>query len=195
MSHPPGTVFYGLPWRESQRATRCKLGGPFQFPRAAHHDRLAACPYCGRMTDRPAWTLARAAKECGVSRDTIKRRRIAGAFPNAYQGERGAWLIPITDLLAAGFQPTMSKPDEPQQLDVEAERAAVNPGRDDRVTELEHQNELLRVQLESQTQLRAMADQVADDLRRSLRMLEAAPTPQPAPVEPDPPPKRRWWHF
>lgn len=121
-----------------------------------------------------------------MSRDTIKRRRIAGAFPNAYQGERGAWLIPITDLLAAGFQPTMSKPDEPQQLDVEPERAAVNPGRDDRVTELEHQNELLRVQLESQTQLRAMADQVADDLRRSLRMLEAAPTPQPAPVEPDP---------
>jgi hypothetical protein len=35
------------------------------------------------MKTRPSWTITRAATECGVSRDTIKRRRNAGDFPNS----------------------------------------------------------------------------------------------------------------
>jgi hypothetical protein len=145
------------------------------------------------MTERPAWTLARAAQECGVSRDTIKRRRSAGAFPNAYQGEKGAWLIPIEDLLAAGFQPSMSKPArEPERAEtIDTSDSAATK----RIQELEHENELLQVRLDTEQQLRAMADQAATDLRMSLRMLEATPTPRQAPVEPEPPPRRRWWHI
>lgn len=48
-----------------------------------------------------------AAKLCRVSRDTIKRRLSAGAFPNARRvagpGPRGPWEIPQTDLLRAGL--------------------------------------------------------------------------------------------
>jgi hypothetical protein len=103
-------------------------------------------------------------------------------------------MIPITDLLAAGFQPKMRAADtEPVQSDPDI--SVVDREQTERVSQLEHENEVLRVRLESEQQLRAMAEQSATDLRMSLRMLETAPTPPPAPVEPDPPPKRRWWHF
>lgn len=119
------------------------------------------------MTDRPAWTLARAADECGVSRDTIKRRRASGAFPNAYQAERGAWMIPITDLLSAGFQPDTKSRGPESVSESQSTRSA---------QQLEHENELLRVRLESEQALRAMAEQAASDLRASLRMLDSANT-------------------
>src|SRR3954466_7777728 len=45
-----------------------------------------------------------AARLCGVSRDTIKRRLRAGEFPNAVRvrvpGPKGPWRIPDTDLTA-----------------------------------------------------------------------------------------------
>ncbi len=39
----------------------------------------------------------------GVSLSTIKRKRVAGDFPNAEQDEHGTWLIPVEDLLGAGL--------------------------------------------------------------------------------------------
>lgn len=48
-----------------------------------------------------------AASTCGVSRDTIKRRLAAGAFPNATRtrgpGPKGPWRIPQIDLRASGL--------------------------------------------------------------------------------------------
>ena len=52
---------------------------------------------------RPRYQLSRAATMTGVSQSTMKRRLRAGAFPNAAQDESGAWVIPVEDLLAAGF--------------------------------------------------------------------------------------------
>ncbi len=47
-----------------------------------------------------------AARLCGVSLDTIRRRLRAGAFPNAARvGEDQHWVIPVQDLLDAGLAP------------------------------------------------------------------------------------------
>lgn len=65
------------------------------------------------MNTRPSWTITRAATECGVSRDTTKRRRAAGEFPNTHQDQQGRWLIPIDDLIAAGLRPRTPTPPDP----------------------------------------------------------------------------------
>ncbi|MFJ3973400.1 helix-turn-helix domain-containing protein [Streptomyces parvus] len=53
---------------------------------------------------RPMLTQREAAAACGVSRTTIRRRREAGGLPGAVQDEARGWLIPVEDLLAAGFR-------------------------------------------------------------------------------------------
>jgi hypothetical protein len=153
------------------------------------------------MDNRPAFTLKRAAEEAGVSRDTIKRRNAAGEFPNAYQDSRGAWMIPITDLIAVGLgpKPRQGDTEQPQQLALDV------PQDNDRVRDLEQQLEVARVQLESERALREAAERGASDLRMALRIIEAAPSStqaaqpaqQPATGEQDgpAPPKRRWWHW
>lgn len=57
----------------------------------------------GQRWDRPRYPLAKAAEMTGVSLSTIKRKRAAGAFPNAEQDAHGTWLIPVEDLLGAGL--------------------------------------------------------------------------------------------
>ncbi|MCD9901195.1 helix-turn-helix domain-containing protein [Streptomyces sp. MT29] len=49
-------------------------------------------------------TQREAAAACGVSRSTIRRRREAGGLPGAVSDESRGWLIPVDDLLAAGFR-------------------------------------------------------------------------------------------
>lgn len=56
------------------------------------------------MTTRPMLTQREAAAACGVSRSTIRRRREDGALPHAVFDEGRGWLIPVDDLLAAGFR-------------------------------------------------------------------------------------------
>lgn len=54
--------------------------------------------------DRPRLTLREAAAACGVSLSTIRRyHEQQHRFPNAELTSRG-WLIPVTDLLAAGLR-------------------------------------------------------------------------------------------
>jgi hypothetical protein len=144
------------------------------------------CTRVCTMTERPSWTIARAATECNVSRDTIKRRRLAGAFPNAYQDANRTWLIPITDLLAAGFQPTMHKPADPVQETVAPVPSTMHD-------DLKKQVEILEVKLEAEQQLRAAAERNAADLRQSLRIIEAAPPQVKPEVSPVTPAKRSWW--
>lgn len=53
-----------------------------------------------------ALTISEAAKECSLSRSTIRRFVTRERFPNAYRvngSGRGAWRIPRTDLVAAGL--------------------------------------------------------------------------------------------
>ncbi|WP_399554282.1 hypothetical protein [Streptomyces anulatus] len=53
-----------------------------------------------------------------MSRSTIRRRREAGDLPNAVQDEARGWLIPVGDLLAAGFR--LNAPAGPDSPDVPA---------------------------------------------------------------------------
>ncbi|MFD3820293.1 helix-turn-helix transcriptional regulator [Streptomyces rubiginosohelvolus] len=53
---------------------------------------------------RPMLNQREAAAACGVSRTTIRRRREAGDLPGAVQDPVRGWLIPVPDLLAAGFR-------------------------------------------------------------------------------------------
>jgi hypothetical protein len=131
---------------------------------------------------RPEWGISRAAAEVGVSRDTIKRHLKDGKFPNAFQNDRKVWMIPLTDLLAAGFTPSMHKGTDPVQTESAPEESP------SRVMQLEHEIELLRVQLEAEKTLREAVERNSADLRQSLRMIEAAPAPAPAPVT-----KHGWW--
>lgn len=146
------------------------------------------------MGERPSWTISRAADECGVSRDTIKRHRAAGDFPNATQNSRGHWSIPIDDLIAAGLQPGkprtgadvhQGKPPvhqgsaPVQSSDAPGARTSAAP---DEAAELRTQIELLQVRLDAESRLRIAAEQNAADLRTSLRMLESGPSANPAPA-------------
>lgn len=130
-------------------------------------------------TSRPALTLTDAAKACGVSRITLRRRLDADAFPNAYRtdgpkgAESGPWLIPVDDLLAADFH--LHRPDlggspaseiqptgEPAAPDTDAELSRAR----DELTRLRHERDLYQ----------ALAIERGDaltDLRIALRALEA----------------------
>ncbi len=75
-------------------------------------------------------TLSEAAAASGASRVTLRRRLDAGTFPRAYRsaaggkGRKDTWLIPVSDLVAAGFVLARGE-----------QAAAATPGR--RIAELE----------------------------------------------------------
>lgn len=156
----------------------------------------------GRMTERPRWTVAQAARECGVSPDTIRRRLKADAFPNADRsGKQGAWRIPVEDLIAAGLTP--GKPSAPAQA-VPAQSPTQRIGTAHRHEDSAHRQdayadssslvkelEELRTALgKKDMQIDSAHTRIADlqanveDLRTSLRMLEP-PKPEP-PNDPRP---------
>lgn len=146
------------------------------------------------MNERPRWTVAQAARECGVSADTIRRRLRSGAFPNADRsGKQGAWRIPVDDLIAAGLTP--GKPSPPAYA-VHKQRIGTAHMHDDsahgqaayaEANELVRELEELRSALgKKDMQLDAAHTRIADlqanvsDLRTSLRMLEAPKSVAPA---------------
>ncbi len=66
-------------------------------------------------------TRREAARICGCSYDSIRRRQADGAYPNAVERD-GAWVIPVSDLVAAGdLDPTA--PTEPAPPDSDASGA------------------------------------------------------------------------
>ncbi|MFD6479021.1 helix-turn-helix transcriptional regulator [Streptomyces anulatus] len=72
---------------------------------------------------RPMLTRREAAAACGVSRTTIRRRREAGDLPGAVQDQAPGRLIPVEDLLAAGYR--LNAPSGP---DVPAADSAAGTG-------------------------------------------------------------------
>lgn len=150
------------------------------------------------------WTLSVAATECGVSKSTIKRRLAAGDFPNAAKGARGAWTVPVTDLIAAGLEPGRpSPPDELAQVtdpDHRPSGLGHDRGHDlsqlgsnpdtERIHELELDLTQERERARSLTQANADLRSHIDDMRMAMRMIEPGPTKTPdEAVDPDPPPK------
>jgi excisionase family DNA binding protein len=84
------------------------------------------------MKDAPAststahLTYREAAEACGVHEDTIRRAYRAGKLPNAKKGARGAVLIPVSDLLLAGYKLTAQPQSAPERPESESpDRAEV----------------------------------------------------------------------
>ncbi|TRV71774.1 hypothetical protein FKN01_31325 [Streptomyces sp. 130] len=146
------------------------------------------------MSTRPMLTQREAAIACGVSRTTIRRRREAGELPGAVQDEQRGWLIPVEDLLAAGFRlhapagaedvtadsPAAGTGDRRQEqpADVAALRAELEQQRLAHALELataEHAQALAEAESRHlRDQLAAQAAHIGD-LRQALAALTPAP--------------------
>lgn len=136
------------------------------------------------MPERPSWGVQQAARECGVSVATIRRRIKDGSFPNAEQGAGGAWLIPVTDLIAAGLNPGQpSPPDHSQGVVTEHSHAENAHSHDyaqrassqvDRVTQLEQELQSARAKNEDLRNQVSLLSANVHDLRTAMRMLEPA---------------------
>ncbi len=106
-------------------------------------------------------TIKQAVVETQTSESTIKRRLRAGAFPNAGQDTDGLWLIPVTDLVAAGLRPgKRAKPDPlPTQVN--------------QLENLHVENAELRTRLAVAEALAGERERIIGVQERMLRMLEA----------------------
>lgn len=151
-----------------------------------------------RVPERPSWGVQQAARECGVSVATIRRRIKDGSLPNAVQGARGAWTIPVTDLIAAGLNPGKpSPPDHALGVVTDLTHTEDGHGHDyaqRASSQAEGYAQLEQKLLSEQREVEHLRTQVhtlqnnLDDLRTAMRMLEAAPadrsetSPEPAPA-------------
>lgn len=139
------------------------------------------------------WTLATASTHCGVSKSTLKRRLAADDFPNAIKNSHGMWMVPVTDLIAAGLKPGRPSPpdDLTQVTDLDHEppdlghdlgqhgptpsQAGPHPG-SSRITELEHDLAQEQERVRSLTQANTDLRTHIEDLRAAMRMLEPGPS-------------------
>ena len=129
------------------------------------------------VSDPRRLTIKQAVIETQSSESTIKRRLLGGAFPHAGQDTDGRWLIPVTDLVAAGLRPgKRAKPDPlPTQL-IQLEN-------------LHAENADLRTRLAVAEAVAGERDRIIGVQERMLRMLETGPVPaaEPASAAPIPP--------
>jgi hypothetical protein len=78
-------------------------------------DRTESTTEGGQPADIPHLTVAEAARRAGVNERTIRRRLQPDengrrALPNAHQVASGAWMIPESDLVEAGFELATESP-------------------------------------------------------------------------------------
>lgn len=163
----------------------------------------------------PTLGLAEAAKACGVSVSTLRRKRPELLAHGAAQTANG-WRIPVTALIALGLMGRTTDAHHEGRHDThvapDMTPTATPPG-----DALTGELDALRAKLADAEQRAAVAEAVAAERERiiqaqamALRMLESSkapaetppdtpadtPTPPPADrvISPDPTPRRRWWH-
>ena len=161
----------------------------------------------------PTLGLAEAAKACGVSVSTLRRKRAELEAHGAAQTAKG-WHIPVTALIALGLMGRTTDAHHEARQDSPL-TPTMTPPDDALIAQLD----ALRTALADAERRAAVAEAVATERERTiqtqamaLRMLEASKTPVPstpsAPVEPTemapPAPsvegtktatKGRWWPF
>jgi hypothetical protein len=136
-------------------------------------------------SDRPVHGLTEVVQMTGVSRSTVKRKLAAGAFPNAVQDEHGAWLVSVSDLLAAGLSlvpgparvaaatPVVrtSEPAQPAPVD-----------QSNRVADLERDLAIERARREAAERVIVHVEKRAETAERALLMLTAGERPADPPA-------------
>jgi hypothetical protein len=157
--------------------------------------------------------LAEAAKACGVSVSTLRRKRPELEANGAAQTAKG-WRIPVTALIALGLMDRTTDTRHESQHDTPMTPTTTAPG-----DALTGELDALRAALAVAEQRAAVAEAIAAERERviqtqatALRMLEAskppatptpttpkqpAESPSPAPSKEDSKhaPKRAWWPF
>ena len=143
------------------------------------------------------YTIAEAARTCGVSVSTIRRYLAAGRFPGAHQppspipGQRGLWRIPTQDLLAAGLRPRQDPTPGRDHTDEPLSHRTVGQPGADRTRELEHALELERTRRRAAEDLaaeRAHTIQSLEGALAALRAHHAGPPPNSDRAAPSPTP-------
>ena len=135
-----------------------------------HHVRMATMH--GQL-----FTAGDAARACGVARTTISRAAAAGRIAGAERDEAGAWVLPLSGLLAAGFNPGKPSPPEDEKPH---ERDDVL----DRVRQLEAELAVQHVRTHAAEALAAERAERIVDLRQALRQLEQGESSQTPPESP-----------
>lgn len=141
-------------------------------------------------TGGPTLGLAEAAKACGVSVSTLRRKRSELEANGAAQTAKG-WRIPVTTLIALGLmdRTTDTRHDGGYDGRHETPMTPTKPVADALIAQLD----ALRAALAAAEQRAAVAEAIADERERmiqtqamALRMLEASKSP--APTRDDTPP-------
>lgn len=159
-------------------------------------------------SSRPTLTMSEAARSCGVSRSTIRRRLENGDFPGSHKDAGGSWRIPVQDLIQVGLNP--GRPSPPDQVSAPVERAHTETMSvpvsewstlNERLAEAERGRAIAEARLDERAQ-------VVDALRMTVRAIEMRdPTAnsstldsvvdltedRPGPTPTAAPQPRRWW--
>lgn len=141
----------------------------------------------------PSVSQAEAARICGVSTATIRRRRAELVEHGAKSDGDGGWTIPIPALVAAGLLDRTTPPDTPttwgMSPDTTPRRVTSSTPPDTSSGEVEDLRRRLRetehravlAEAISEERLRAL-----EDARTALRLIEARPHGAPVPSQPEP---------
>lgn len=137
------------------------------------------------------WTLREAARECGVSADTVKRRLAVLREHGATKDDAGAWRVTPDQLRAAGLHPGQPT-GAPEVL-----TKGSDPGRADgalvqRIAVLERDLAVERARREGAEALAAERERALSRADLALRAIEGRPA-QAAAEGPAEPARRRWW--
>ena len=132
------------------------------------------------------FSINEAARECGIHRNTVKRRLAAGEFSDAVKRD-GAWRIPLPNLLAAGLQPGKPTPPETPTVDLTEEDAEVVRVSRKEWVQLQSDLRVVEALLGEREARLAENAQSLESLRLALRQLGASREVEPVK------PKRRGW--
>ena len=153
------------------------------------------------MSKRPKFTIAQVVDQFEVSRSTLRRGITSERFPNATKDHHGRWLIPVDDVLNAGYKPrktwlNKSSHDhghEPGSQGVhdhgQGSQTSVDDNRQAVVSDhgqLENELARERAQVDKLKALLEAERAHVESLRMALRMIEPGPNTQPKEVAPTP---------
>lgn len=147
------------------------------------------------MSKRPKFTIAQVVDQFEVSRSTLRRGITSERFPNAIKDHHGRWIIPVDDVLNAGYKPRKTWLNEGShdhghepgsqgghdhghgsQTLPDANRQAVFTDHGQLENELAHE----RAQVDKLKALLEAERAHVESLRMALRMIEPAATAPPS---------------
>lgn len=116
---------------------------------------------------RPTWTVAGAARACGVARSTIQRALRDDRLPGATQGPHG-WQIPTEALLEAGFSLHRQGIPEQEHATEARDSSESTPLQPDELGKLREEIATLQTALQLAQARETAARAVADERERTI---------------------------